>query len=162
MSEQIVSHNKVVSFTYRITDETGKTVEQADIPLEYLHGSPENRMFPKVEAALEGKGVGETVEVTLTPDEAFGQYDPSLTFTDDLDNIPQEYRVVGARPQFQNDKGETLELTVTEIEDDELTLDANHPLAGKTITFHVTIDGVREAHDSELTGSFPADPGTLH
>lgn len=162
MSEQVVSKHKVISFTFSITDEAGKTVERSGIPFEYLHGAPNSHMFPKVEAALEGKKVGETIDVTLQPEDAFGQHDPSLTFTDDLDNIPPEYRFVGASPQFHNDKGETMELIVTKIEDGKLTLDANHPYAGKVITFHVTVDGIRDARQNELGSGVPEGQPPVH
>jgi FKBP-type peptidyl-prolyl cis-trans isomerase SlyD len=162
MGEQVVSKHKVVSFTYSITDETGKTVEQSDIPLEYIHGAHNSQMFPKVEAALDGKSIGDTVDVTLAPDEAFGQHDPSLTFIDDIDNVPPEYRFVGARPRFENEKGESMELLVTKIEDGKITVDANHPFAGKTITFHVTVDGIRNAHESEIGSGVPEGRPSIH
>lgn len=155
MSKQVVEKNKVISFTYSITDEAGKMVERSDIPMEYIHGNPNSQMFPKVEAALEGKTIGDSVEVELTPEEGFGPHDPKLTFTDDLDNIPMEYRYVGAKPQFQNELGETMALTVTNIEDGKLTLDANHPYAGKTITFHITVDNIREAKEHEAGSGIP-------
>ena len=163
MSEQVVSRFKVVAFIYTILDEEGKTLEQSGLPMEYIHGSSNNQMFPEVEAALEGKKNGDEVSVTLSPEQAFGQYDPNLTFTDDLENIPAEYRVVGAQPQFQNDKGEPMKLTVTSIEDGKLTLDANHPFAGKTITFKVTVNGLRDASSEEIDAAMPkADSGIVH
>lgn len=163
MSEQVISRFKVVAFIYTILDEDGKALEQSGLPMEYIHGSSNNQMFPEVEAALEGKKNGDEVSVTLSPEQAFGQYDPNLIFTDDLENVPAEYRVVGARPQFQNDKGEPMDLTVTSIEDGKLTVDANHPFAGKTITFKVTVNGLRDATDAELgAGMAEGDPGTVH
>lgn len=163
MSEQVVSRFKVVAFIYTILDEDGQALEQSGLPMEYIHGSGNNQMFPEVEAALEGKKNGDEVSVTLSPDQAFGQHDPNLTFTDELENIPAEYRVIGARPQFQNDKGEPMELTVTNIEDGKLTLDANHPFTGKTITFKVTVNGLRDATEAELSAGMPeAEPGIVH
>lgn len=163
MSEQVISRFKVVAFIYTILDEDGKALEQSGLPMEYIHGSSNNQMFPEVEAALEGKKNGDEVSVTLSPEQAFGQYDPNLIFTDDLENVPAEYRVVGARPQFQNDKGEPMDLTVTSIEDGKLTVDANHPFAGKTITFKVTVNGLRDATEAEIgAGMAEGDPGTIH
>lgn len=163
MSEQVISRFKVVAFIYTILDEDGKALEQSGLPMEYIHGSSNNQMFPEVEAALEGKKNGDEVSVTLSPEQAFGQYDPNLIFTDDLENVPAEYRVVGARPQFQNDKGEPMDLTVTSIEDGKLTVDANHPFAGKTITFKVTVNGLRDATDAELgAGMAEADSSIVH
>lgn len=159
MSEKIVERFKVVSFTYSISNEEGQVVERSDIPLDYLHGAPNNQMFPKIESALEGKKRGDEIAVTLRPEEGFGEHDPTLTFTDDLENVPSEYRFVGARPVFQNDQGEQMEFVVTKIEDGEITLDGNHPYAGKTVTFHIKIDAIRDASEQDLDTGFSPPPG---
>ncbi|WP_455204857.1 FKBP-type peptidyl-prolyl cis-trans isomerase [Kaarinaea lacus] len=151
MSDQQVTKNQVVSITYRILDDKGEVVEQSDIPVDYIHGV-KNEMFKKVEQALEGKQVGDTVEVVLSPDEGFGHHDANMTFTDDIDNVPPEYRQVGARPMFQNENGDTTEFVVTKIENGKLTVDGNHPFAGKTMTFKVDIVAIRPASESELSG----------
>lgn len=152
MSDQSVKKNTVVSITYRIFDEKGELAEQSDLPVDYIHGV-ENPMFEKVEAALDQKSVGETVEVELSPDEGFGPHDPNLCFTDDIENVPHEFRHVGARPSFQNEKGEQMELIVTKIENGKLTVDANHQFAGQTVKFQVDIVGVRPATKEELDGT---------
>lgn len=118
-------------------------------------------MYPKVEQALEGKLAGEMVEVKLPPKDGFGEHDPSLTFTDQIDNVPEEFRWVGARPAFEDENGEVMELVVSKIEGDQLTVDANHPFAGKTVTFRVKVVNVRKASDAELAGGVLPQPGTL-
>ncbi len=160
---QKVEKNKVVSVTYSILDDQGQVVEQSDVPVDYLHGV-DGRLFPQVEQALEGKQVGDSVDVTLSPEEAFGQPDPALIFVDDLENAPPEFRVIGARPTFENESGESMEMTVTKIEDGKITIDGNHPFAGKTITFHVTVVGIRDATPEELAqrGVHGGDTPTLH
>ena len=163
MSEQTVSRFKVVAFTYKILDEQGNALEQSGLPMEYIHGSANSQMFPQIEQALEGKKNGDEVSVTLSPEQAFGAHDPHLTFTDDLENVPTEYRYVGATPKFKNDMGEPMEMTVTSIEDGKLTFDANHPFAGKTITFIVTVNGLRDATEAELTSTAPEGAqGVVH
>ncbi len=162
MSDQIVAKNKVVSITYRILDEQGELVEQSDIPVDYIHGS-DNDMFAKVEQALEGKTVGDTVAVVLPPEDGFGHADPSMTFTDDIENVPPEYRHVGARPMFQNKHGDVTEFVVSKIENGKLTVDGNHPFAGKTMTFNVNVVAIRDATEDELAGGLSvAPPGQLH
>lgn len=163
MPDKIVEKFKVVSFTYFITDEQDQVLERSDIPLDYLHGAQNNQMFPKIEAALEGKKSGDEVTVKLNPDEGFGEHDSSLTFTDSLENVPTEFRYVGARPVFTNDNGEKMQFVVTKIEDDQITIDGNHPFAGKTINFHIKIDAVRDASEEEISIGFsqPAGPSTL-
>ena len=130
MSQQI-QNNKQVSITYSILSEQGEVLEQSDLPIDYVHGV-DDRIFPKIMAALKGKVIGDVVEVTLLPEEGFGQPDPSLLFVDNIDNAPPEFRVIGARPAFQNENGETMEMVVTKIEDGKITIDGNHPFAGKT------------------------------
>lgn len=149
MSDAVVGTNKIVSITYSIVSEDGEVLEQSDLPVSYAHGGV-NQMFPEVEAALEGRAVGDTVEVVLPPGKAFGEHDPSLTFTDDLDNVPPEFRHVGAEVQMQNDRGETRSFFVSSIENGKLTVDGNHPFAGKTLTYSVTIKEIRDATEDEM------------
>lgn len=148
MSDAMVSKNKVVGITYSIIDESGVILEQSDIPVYYLHGGP-NDMFAEVEAALDGCSVGDSTEVVLPPEKAFGYHDPSLAFTDDIDNVPPQFRQVGAEVQMQNDRGEVRSFFVSKIEDGKLTVDGNHPFAGKTLTYAVTVVDVRDATDEE-------------
>ncbi len=160
MSIPIVGKNKVVSITYSILDENGVVMEQSDIPVSYVHGGP-NQMFPEVEAALEGHGIGERVEVTLPPEKAFGPHDPNLTFTDDIDNVPPQFRKLGAEVEMQNENGDVRTFFVSKIEDGKLTVDGNHPFAGKTITFAVTVADIRDATPEEQANGVSQSP-VLH
>lgn len=149
MSEPVIEENQVVSFTYRILDQEGVTLEQSDVPLEYIHGVSDT-MFPAVESALHNKRIGDTVEVSLPPQQGFGDYNPELVFTEHIESVSREFRWVGATPTFENERGEKMKFTVREIEGDRLTVDANHPFAGKTVTFRVKVMQVRSASDAEL------------
>jgi len=148
MSEPVVSMHKVVAITYTIVDDSGIILEQSDIPVYYVHGGP-NDMFPDIEAALDGCTLGDSVEVVLPPEKAFGYHDPAMTFTDDIDNVPPEFRRVGAEVEMQNDRGETRSFFVSKIEADKLTVDGNHPYAGKTLTYAVTVADIRDATEEE-------------
>ena len=159
MSSNPVAKNKVVTITYRILHENGDLAEQSDLPIDYIHGNSDE-MFPKVERALEGKEIGESVDVLLSPEEGFGAHDPNLTFTDDLENVPPEYRHVGAEPSFENAGGEVMHMVVSKIEDGKLTVDANHPFAGKHMRFTVTVVGVRDATVEEIRGNRPMSPAS--
>lgn len=141
---QSVTKNKLVSITYRILSDENEVAEQNDIPIEFVYGA-DDRMFPKIIQALEGKTIGDSVEVVLPPEEGFGFEDPELIITTSIGSAPPKYRVIGAKPTFQNEQGETLEMTVTKIEDGQITVNGNHPFAGKTMRFVVTIVGVRDA-----------------
>ena len=150
MSDQRVRKNKVVQFTYSIADENGNIVEQVDLPVNYVHGATQMGLIERVERALEGCRVGETIKVTLPPEEGFGRHDPDLTFSDDIDNVPPQFRRVGAEVEMMNDKGESKSFVVTKIEDGKLTVDGNHPLAGKKATFTVNVLAIRDATPDEL------------
>ncbi len=149
MTDDVVSKGKVVAITYSIIADTGEILEQSDIPLYYAHGGA-NQMFPDVEAALEGRAVGDTVEVVLPPEKAFGEHDPNLTFVDDIENVPPEFRRIGAEVEMQNDRGERRSFFVSKIEGNKLTVDGNHPFAGKTLTYSVTVTDIRDASDEEM------------
>lgn len=151
-----VAPNKVVSITYTIIDDTGELRERVDLPVSYLHGGRSN-LFPQIEQALHDKCVGDVVSVRLAPEEGFGPHNPGLTFTDDLENVPEELRFLGAELEGQNAQGATMKFVVTEIRDGRLTVDANHPFAGKTVTFEVTVAGVRNASPEELMRGEPAN-----
>ena len=96
MSESIVTQNKAVYITYSILDQQGQVVEQSDLPIGYVHGA-DSGLFKQVEAALEGAQIGDQFEVILPPEHGFGAHDPELTFTDDIDNVPLEYRLNGTK-----------------------------------------------------------------
>lgn len=149
MSEARVEKQKVITFVYMILDEQGSVQEQSDLPMSYIHGI-DGKMFEKVEAEMEGKKVGDVIEVTLQPADAFGERDPELTFTDSLENVPPEFQKLGAEAMFENDDGEQATMVVTKIEDGQITLDGNHPYAGKQMTFKITIKDIREASMEEV------------
>jgi FKBP-type peptidyl-prolyl cis-trans isomerase SlyD len=153
-----IRKDKVVSVTYMLHDERGEIFEQSDLPVPYLHGHASG-LFDKIEQLLEGRHSGDSFEATLTPEEGFGPHDPALTFTDDIGNVPPELRHLGARLEAQNASGELLTFVVTRIENGKLTVDANHPLAGQTVKFRVTIRDVRDASPDELRTGQPGAAG---
>jgi len=160
MAAPRVEPNKVVSVTYLLRNQQGEVVDIRELPVAYLHGAGSD-LFPQVEQALADKTVGESIEVTLGPEEAFGAHDPKLTFTDDLENVPPELRKIGMEFEAQSPKGEAMLFRVTRIEDGKLTVDANHPLAGQTITFAVTVQDIRDATDEERKAGRPLDNSQL-
>lgn len=153
---------KVVSFTYEIRDQDGVLQERPDVPVTYLHGG-RGDIFDQVAAALEGRAVGDYVEVTLAPEEAFGHREPGLLFSDDLENAPPDVRRLGAEVEMTSERGEKKTFVVSRIADGRITLDGNHPLAGKTLTFQVTVTGIRDASGDEVMRGAPAEAGpALH
>ncbi len=155
MTASVVTKNKVISLIYAVRNQKGELFEYRDLPVSYVHGSGVD-LFPKIEQALEGRAIGDCIVVQLSPTDAFGEHDPKLTFTDDIDNAPPELRHVGAEFEAQNAKGESIVLVVTRVEADKITVDANHPLAGQTISFEVTVRDIRDATPEEIRNGRPA------
>jgi FKBP-type peptidyl-prolyl cis-trans isomerase SlyD len=145
----IVTAQKVVTFTYSITDSSGNILEQSDMPMSYIH-KVDGKMYPSAEKAMDGKIVGDEVSVSISPEEGFGYPDPDLVHIERIENVPPEYLHIGAEAMFETDQGETLTMKVTKIDNDEVTLDANHPFAGKTVVFNMKVVAVRDATEQEI------------
>lgn len=158
MVKQVIKPGKYVSLTYTISDQEGNLLEQNDIPVNYIHGG-ETELIGGMDRAVAGKAVGDRVQMTVAPEDGFGAHDPELTFTDDLDNVPPQFRRIGAEVQMQNESGETRSFFVTRIEDGKLTVDGNHPMAGKTLLVQVKILEVRDATIEDMQ---PAAGGLLN
>lgn len=141
----------VVSLRYELFDADGGLLEKIEEPVEYLHGGYDG-IFPLVEETLHGKAVGDSFSITLQPDDAFGEYDHNWVEVEARSSFPKD---VAVGMQFEGgpesaDDEDLLLYTVIEVNDDEVTVDGNHPLAGKTLTFNCTVTGVRAATAEEL------------
>lgn len=147
---QKISKDKFVSLVYTITDENNNVLERIDLPINYVHGR-NSEVIETIERALEGQEVGAEVSVALSPEQGFGEHQPELTFTDDVDNVPPQFHHIGAEVEFQNDQGEVKIFRVTNIENGKLTVDGNHPFAGKSITYNITVKEIRDATPDELS-----------
>jgi FKBP-type peptidyl-prolyl cis-trans isomerase SlyD len=158
-----VTQDKLVYITYSILDARGMVVEQHDVPVGYVQGA-NSGILPAIESAAAGRKVGERIEIALTPEEAYGLRDESLVFVDDIENVPPEFRRIGAEVMFENEAGETKVFYVTAIEDGKLTLDGNPSLAGQSVTCLVNIIDVRDATPEEIRNGRPLDvqTGTVH
>jgi len=148
MSETI-QDGKFVELTYKVTDrKTGHVLTRVEFPLGYVHGHNEI-LAPSVHKQLEGKSAGDLIEVPIDGKQIFGPRDESLVFTDDIENVPEEYRRVGNSILMENDKGQTRSFVVTWMDDEKLTVDGNNPLCGREVVFTLEILGVRDATDEE-------------
>lgn len=158
-----VTQNTLVYITYSILDARGMVVEQHDIPVGYVQGA-NSGILPAIEAAVEGKKIGDRMEIALTPEEGYGLRDETLVFTDDIDNVPPQFRRVGAEVMFENASGETKVFYVTAIADGKLTLDGNPSLAGQNVTCMVNVTDMRAATPEEIRNGRPLDvqTGTVH
>jgi FKBP-type peptidyl-prolyl cis-trans isomerase SlyD len=146
-----IGNNSVVSLQYKLTNNAGEVLDssEGDEPLVYLHGS--DSIIPGLENALTGKSVGEQLQVTIPPEEGYGDFDDTLIQViprDAFEGIDEIQP--GMQFQAENPEGQLQIVCVKEIADDGITIDANHPLAGQVLNFDVTVELVREATAEEL------------
>lgn len=158
MTDDVVRKGRVVFITYSVLDESGNVMGQQDMPTGYVQGAGSG-LFEPIEQGLEGHLVGDRVEIPVPPETGFGPHDPNLTIVEDFANVPPEFRRLGAEAEFENEKGEKLTFRVVRIEDGQVTLDGNHPLAGQTATCVVDVVSVREATAQEMETGFPLEQG---
>jgi FKBP-type peptidyl-prolyl cis-trans isomerase SlyD len=145
-----VAKNSVVAISYRLTDSEGELVENTDEPLEYLHGGY-GGMFPRIEEVLEGKEAGFQATLHLEPDDAFGEYDAQQVRVEPRAKFPEPLEIGMRFEGVPEDEDEDTEiLTVTDITDDTVVLDANHPLAGIALEFAVEVVDIRPATEEEI------------
>ena len=145
-----IQDGKFVELTYKVTDrKSGLVLTAVEFPLGYVHGHNEI-LAPSVHKALEGKSAGDVIEVTIDGNRIFGARDESLVFTDDIENVPEDYRRVGTSILMENDKGQTRTFIVTRMDGETLTVDGNNPLCGREVVFRLEILTVRDATDEEI------------
>jgi len=148
MSEAI-RDGKFVELTYKVTDrKSGHVLTRVEFPLGYVHGHNEI-LAPSVHKELEGKSVGEVIEVPIDGNQIFGPRDESLVFTDNIENVPDDYRQIGASILMASEKGQTRSFIVTRMDDKSLTIDGNNPLCGREVVFKLEILTVRDATEEE-------------
>lgn len=159
---QIVK-NTVVSLHYKMFDADNNLIDQTEEPMSYLHGGYDG-IFPLVEETLQGKSVGDTVSVTMEPEDAFGDMEPSLIRSEDIGVFPPDVELeVGMMFEADDpDSGEVLVFRVTNIADGQVIVDGNHPLAGQTIRFEATVEAVREAQAEEIEHGHTHDGHSHH
>ena len=145
-----ISKNKVATFDFTVTSESGETLDSSKEsgPFSYVHGI--GYLVPGLESAMEGKSSGERFSITIPPAQGYGEWDEGL-----LQVIPKsvfdkvEDLQVGHQIQIEDPNGTRI-VSVTEIDEDGVTLDGNHPLAGVTLNFDIAIVDVRDATEEEL------------
>ena len=146
-----IAKGTVVSLRYELSDANGVLLEKTEDPISYLHGGYDG-IFPIVEEELHGQDVGFEFSVTMGPDDAFGEYENELVRVEPRNMFPEE---IAIGMQFEggiegaNDEDYSL-YTVVDVTESEVTVDGNHPLAGKTLGFVGVVTDVRVATAEEL------------
>lgn len=159
---QKITNGKVVGFTYTLKNGEGQTVDQSqpEQPFEYLHGH--QNIVSGLERQLDGLEIGAAKQVEVSPEEGYGTFDDQLVFHVPAANFPQE---VDVKPgmQFQSEGPQgAMVVTVTNVENEVITVDGNHPLAGQVLHFDVKIDSVRDATEQELEHGHVHQDGHEH
>jgi FKBP-type peptidyl-prolyl cis-trans isomerase SlyD len=149
MSETIQG-NKLVELTYEVVDKrSGQVLSTVEFPLSYVHGT--NHVLAKqVTDDLEGRSQGDVIEVPIDGNVIYGPRDEDLVFTDNIENVPEEYRELGKTILMESGKGERKEFIVTRLDDKTLTVDGNNPLCGRELIFRLEILSVRDATPEEI------------
>ena len=148
--EDPIANGKLVELTYKIIDiKTKGVLTEVEYPIGYVHGLSEI-LAPQVTAELEGKLPGDVIEVPIDCNKLFGPRDESLVFTDNIDNVPEEYRELGMSILMENNDGKSKTFIVTRIDDKSITVDGNNPLCGREVVFRLNIVTVRDATEEEL------------
>jgi FKBP-type peptidyl-prolyl cis-trans isomerase SlyD len=145
-----IANNSVVSIQYTLKNSEGTIIDQSseDHPLTYLQGH--KNIIPGLENALLEKTVGDTLDVSIEPEQAYGTVNPAL-----IQEVPKEHfqgveaLEVGMRFQASTEQG-PVPVVVTNVAEDVITVDGNHPLAGQTLNFSVKVEDIREASEEEL------------
>jgi FKBP-type peptidyl-prolyl cis-trans isomerase SlyD len=157
-----ITKDAVASIHYTLTDDDGNTIDSSagGEPLAYIHGN--GHLIPGLERELEGKSEGDKLDVKITPADGYGEFDKSL-----IQRVPRRVLkgvgdlYVGMQLHAQSEQG-VRTVTITQLQGDMVTLDGNHPLAGKNLNFKVEVVGVRAATEEELAHGHVHGPGGHH
>lgn len=150
-----IEKNKIVSLDFELYNDKNQLLDKMqEIPIKYLHGKYDD-IFRKVEETLDGKKINDEIDIYLTPDEAFGNENSALIQIEPLDKLSKE---IGAEnialgmvlEASSPDYEETILYRITDIEDNSVVLDANHPLAGEKIRFKAKIIDISDATDEQI------------
>ena len=144
-----ISNDHVVGIDYRLTVADGTEVDSTGDrgPMEYLHGH--QNIVPGLEKELEGRGLGDSLEVTVGPQEGYGEHDPERIVEVSREQLGFEPEV-GAVVAAKLPDGREQHLLIAEVDGEKVTLDGNHPLAGQTLRFEVTVVSIRAATEEEI------------
>ncbi|WP_405492110.1 peptidylprolyl isomerase [Nocardia sp. NBC_00511] len=151
-----IAADKVVSIDYTLTDDDGDVLDTSvgDEPLVYLHGA--ENIVPGLERALEGKTTGDELVVIVEPEDGYGEYDAELVSTVALEMFEGVDEIEpGMEFHAEAPDGESQIVTVRQVDGSEVTIDANHPLAGQRLHFKVKVVDIRDASDEELVHGHP-------
>lgn len=159
----MIGKHSVVSIHYTLKDDEGQVMDSSDgrEPLAYLHG--ENNLIPGLESELQGKTVGSKFETTIEPKDAYGEVSDELVQTIGKQMFQGVEEIEpGMTFIAQGEGGQQRQVRVVEVDEENVTIDANHPMAGKILHFDVEVVNVREATPQEVEHGHVHDDGHDH
>ena len=159
----MIAKNKVVSLSYCLKDAQGEELDRADTdkPMEYLHGG--GTIVPGLENALDGLKVGEKKEVTVKPEDGYGEILSDLKMKVERKMFPAGQKIaIGMQFMAELSDGKKHPFTVVEMKDDSIDIDGNHPLAGQTLHFSIEVMRIRNATSEELEHGHAHGKGSAH
>jgi len=159
----VIAKDSVVTLSYQLSQLSGELLEDASAehPAIYLHGGY-GGIFPSVEAALEGKQVGDDLDLVMQPDDAFGEYDADLVRIEETSRFPANVEVGMQLEGASEDGHHVMIYTVTDIADGKVVVDGNHPLAGQSLRLRCRVEGVRAATREEIEHGHVHGPDGHH
>jgi FKBP-type peptidyl-prolyl cis-trans isomerase SlyD len=158
-----IADGKVVWIHYTLRDDQGEIIDQSDEgdPLAYLHGA--ENIVPGLERALLGRAVGDKLDVAVAPADGYGERRPGQEQTIARSEFPDDAEIFeGMQIALEGPEGELVPVWIAAIEDDTITLDLNHPLAGQVLHFAVEVMAVRDATAEEQAHGHPHDGDHHH
>jgi FKBP-type peptidyl-prolyl cis-trans isomerase SlyD len=159
-NQETIAAGKVVALNYTLRDDAGALIDgsEAGDPLYYLHGA--ENLVPGLESALEGRRVGDKLSVTVLPEDAYGQPQGPGPQAVPRSAFPEGAELEEGMPFcVENEDGEEIDLWISSVEDDQVLVDVNHPLAGVTLCFDVEVLSIRDATVEEQVHGHPHGPG---
>jgi FKBP-type peptidyl-prolyl cis-trans isomerase SlyD len=158
----MITSENVVTIHYTLRSPEGEIIDQSpsDHPLVYLHGA--NTIIPGLESALEGKAVGDQFDVVVPPEQGYGEKDEDMVIELPRSQFePGEILEVGAEFEMEIDEHDEI-ATIVEVKEDSVIADFNHPLAGETLHFSVSVIDIRNATETEIEHGHAHDGDDSH
>ncbi len=157
MNKEVIRGGKFIELIYKIIDsKTEAVLTSVEFPIGYIHGVTE-AFAPPVTAELEGKAVGDMIEVPIDCNTLYGPRDEELVFTDHIDNVPEDCRQLGTSILMESEQGQTKSFLVTRVDEKSVTIDGNNPLCGREVIFKLEILTVRDATEEEIEVGGPVN-----
>lgn len=159
----MIQSGKVVTLAYSLKDSKGQTLDQATSADPFVYMAGVGQIVPGLENALIGLKIGEKKDVEVSPEDGYGEKNPGLLLTVNRSQFPGTQEIkAGMQFQAQSPEGHGMIFKIVAVEDDQVTIDGNHPLAGEKLFFAVEVLEIRDATEEEKSHGHVHGPGGHH